>query len=207
MHFTSIFVAALSAISVVSAASVPTNSNNRPDPSKVFIESLTYGGSGCPQGTVSRNFNADKTAFTLIFDEYVASIGAGVPLTDSRKNCQLNIGLRVPQGWQYSIATIDYRGYMDLDGGVKGTQSAIYYFQGEVAEARKETDFWGPRTESYTIRDSFGLQSLVWSPCGAAANVNIKSAISLTGRGSGLLTTDSIDGKVKQIYGIQWRRC
>ncbi|KAJ3412621.1 hypothetical protein HDV05_000432 [Chytridiales sp. JEL 0842] len=205
MQFTAFLIAALSVVSAV-VAQVPS-SGNTPDPSKVFIESLTYGGSGCPQGTVSRNFNPTKTAFTLIFDQYIASIGPGIPVAERRKNCNLNIGLRVPQGWQYSIATVDYRGYMDLSRGVRGTQSASYYFQGEIAQARKDTPFNGPQTRSYTIRDSFGLQSTVWSPCGAKANVNIASSIALTGSGTGLLTTDSIDGKVAQVYGLQWRRC
>ncbi|KAJ3409934.1 hypothetical protein HDV05_004156 [Chytridiales sp. JEL 0842] len=212
MHFTSIFAAALSVLSVVSAASIPTtpNAGDKPNPNQITIGEITYGGNGCPQGTVSRNFNADRTAFTLIFDSYIASIGPGIPLTESRKNCQLNFDLRVPQGWQYSIGTVDYRGYWALDNGVVGTSSARYYFQGELVECRKDTTFRPTGTtnnNNYVIRDTFPLESLVWSPCGAAANLNIGTSINLRGRGSGLLTVDSVDGKISQVYSLSWRRC
>ena len=215
MKFTSLALFA----TAVSAFAIPdqpyfekfeTNPNTAgPDPNTVFVQSLTYGGSGCPQGTVSQNFNDDRTAFTLLFDSYVASMGPGVPLTESRKNCQLNIGLRIPQGWQYSWATVDYRGYMNLDAGVTATQSATYYFQGSQMQSRLATNFRGPADRDYILSDAFPVETLVWSDCGARANVNINSAISVSGPRSsqGLMTTDSIDGKVKQIYSMQWRRC
>jgi len=68
--------------------------------------------------------------FTLIFDQYVASIGPGVAITENRKNCQLNIDLQYPQGFQYSVFTTDYRGYVGIDAGVTATQEATYYFSG-----------------------------------------------------------------------------
>ncbi|KAJ3410697.1 hypothetical protein HDV05_003469 [Chytridiales sp. JEL 0842] len=212
MHVSAFITLAASLFSAVSAYTIPVtpSTGDKPDPSLVTIGNITHGGSGCPQGTVSKNFNADRTAFTLIFDSYIASIGAGVPLTESRKNCQLNVDLRIPQGWQYSLGTVDYRGYWDLDTGVVGTSSAIYYFQGEFVQCRKDTRFVATEdtnNNNYVVRDVFPLQSLVWSPCGASANLNIGTSINLRGRGSGLLTVDSVDGKVQQVYGLQWRKC
>src|SRR5947208_7771357 len=72
-----------------------------PDPSKVWISGITTGGTGCPDGTVSQVFSDDRSTFTLIFDTYIASLGPGVPITESRKNCQLNINLHYPGGFQY----------------------------------------------------------------------------------------------------------
>jgi hypothetical protein len=66
----------------------------------------------------------------LIFDSYVASIGPGVSAIESRKNCQLNIDLKYPGGFQYSVFTTEYRGYAALDKGVSGVQKATYYFTG-----------------------------------------------------------------------------
>jgi hypothetical protein len=70
--------------------------------------------------------------FTLIFDEYVASIGPGVSITESRKNCQLDINLQYPSGFQYSVFNADYRGYAALDPNVTGTQQSTYYFSGRM---------------------------------------------------------------------------
>src|SRR4051812_38006942 len=72
---------------------------------------VTYGGTGCPQGSVGSVISQDRTTMTLIFDQYVASIGPGIPVTENRKNCQLNIDLIYPGGFQYSIFSADYRGY------------------------------------------------------------------------------------------------
>jgi hypothetical protein len=71
--------------------------------------------------------------FTLIFDSYVASIGPGVAITETRKNCQLNLDLRYPGGFQYSILGTIFRGYVGIEKGVTATQSATYYFSGRVS--------------------------------------------------------------------------
>ena len=58
------------------------------------------------------------------------------------------------------------------------------------------TTWKGPYTGDYLISDQAQSASVVWSPCGQAALLNINSAISLTSTnktGQGLLTTDSID--------------
>lgn len=68
--------------------------------------------------------------FTLIFDQFVASIGPGVAVTENRKNCQLNVDLQYPGGFQYSILSTTYRGYVDVDKGVTARQQATYYFSG-----------------------------------------------------------------------------
>jgi hypothetical protein len=70
----------------------------------------------------------------LIFDSYVASMGKGIAITEARKNCQLNINLQYPGGFQYSIFSADYRGYAQLDKGVNGTQQSTYYFSGQTAQ-------------------------------------------------------------------------
>lgn len=91
---------------------------------------------GCPQGTVGVAIAQDATTMTLIFDSYVASIGSTVAVTENRKNCQLNIDLLYPPGFQYSIFSADYRGYAALDKGVSGTIKSTYYFSGDTKQVR-----------------------------------------------------------------------
>ena len=98
-----------------------------PKPSETYIAGLTYGGSGCPAGSVASAFSPDRKTFTMIFDSFVASSGTGVPITEGRKNCQINVDMRYPQGWSYSIVTVDYRGYASLPAGVTATQKSTYY--------------------------------------------------------------------------------
>jgi len=184
--------------------------NVTPDPTQVYINAITYGGTGCPQGTVGSYISADRQTFTLIFDEYVASIGPGVAVAQNRKNCQLNLDLRYPGGFQYSIFNTVYRGYVGLDAGVNGLQSTNFYFSGQVAQSTTSTSFKGPIDGNYEAVDSVNLVSTIWSPCGAQSALNLNSQVRLTSSNSaasGLITDDSIDGKITFVVGVQWQKC
>jgi Domain of unknown function (DUF4360) len=194
--------------------STPSNPATQADdpPAGVTIRGLSWAGSGCPAGTVAWNVAPDAMAFTLLFDSYVAEMGPGVPLGNSRRNCQILVDLDFPQGWSYSVATVDYRGFSNLESGVTGVQQSNYYFQGELLTGRLQTPLQGPRIGDFQIRDVLGLEALIWSPCGAQRALNINSSVRVENHSGnpnarGVLTTDSIDGKVALIYGLQWRRC
>jgi Domain of unknown function (DUF4360) len=135
-----------------------------------------------------------------------------LPLSLSRRNCQILVDLDFPQGWSYSMVDVDYRGFTSVEHGVTGVQQSAYYFQGEFHTGRLQTTLDGPMVGDYQIRDSLELDALVWSPCGAQRALSINSSIQIINSSGnhdarGVMTTDSIDGKVTQIYGLQWRRC
>ncbi|EPS36951.1 hypothetical protein H072_9549 [Dactylellina haptotyla CBS 200.50] len=209
MKFSASVVAA-SLLALASAAPVdPLTAADGPDPKTVWIQAITTGGTGCPAGSVAQQISADRSTFTLIFDQYVASIGPGVPVTEGRKNCQLNVHLRYPGGWQYSIFSATYRGYAQLAKGQTGTQKSTYYFSGDPYQTSTQTDFKGPYSSDYAFTDTVDQTSNVWSPCGKDGMLNINSQVRLLGDATktGLLTTDSVDGKFTQILALSWRRC
>ncbi|EEP78681.1 predicted protein [Uncinocarpus reesii 1704] len=181
-----------------------------PDPDKVQIVGLTYGGSGCPSNTVSHILSDDRQVMTLIFDEYVAAIGPDVPITQSRKNCQLNINLRYPGGFQFSIFSADYRGYASLERGVTGTQKSTYYFSGQTQQTHTETNWKGPFDDDFLLHDEAENSSTVWSPCGTNGALNINSQIRLNSsnrQARGIMTNDSLDASFKQIVHFRWQEC
>jgi hypothetical protein len=211
MLFKSIAALAFAAL----AAATPTpdrvvlDDGSAPNPNEVYVQSISYGGTGCPQGSVGSSFSNDRQSFTLIFDSFVASAGPGVPLPESRKNCQLNVNIHLPGGFSYSVATFDYRGYVQLPAGATAEQKSTYYFQGESAQASAGSRFSGPVAKDYLSRDTLGLAALVWMPCGRVVPVNINAQVRVTAPAGqqAQMTTDSIDGKVRQILGLQFRRC
>ncbi|EER29982.1 hypothetical protein D8B26_007256 [Coccidioides posadasii str. Silveira] len=181
-----------------------------PDPDKVQIVGVTYGGTGCPSNTVSHVLSDDRQVMTLIFDEYVASIGPEVPITQNRKNCQLNINLRYPGGFQFSIFSADYRGYANLEKGITGTQKSTYYFSGQTQQTNTQTQWKGPFSGDFLLHDEAENTSTVWSPCGANGALNINSQIRLTSsdrNAQGIMTNDSLDASFKQIVHFRWREC
>lgn len=177
-------------------------------PSGVAIRGISYAGSGCPAGSISGRLNNDS--FSLYMDDFVAEVGRGVPMSAKRKNCMLSVDLHVPSGWSYSIAEVEYKGYVSLDRGVTATQSSAYYFQGSALTSRLKTDLRGPLNASYKIKDTLGITAQVWSPCGATRALNINAQVSLQSSSrsaEGYITLDRIKGSVEQIYGLKWKRC
>ncbi|NRA62860.1 MAG: DUF4360 domain-containing protein [Pseudobacteriovorax sp.] len=182
--------------------------------SEISIVDINHNGSGCPLGTVAENVSDDKQAFTVTFSDYIAEAGPGLTPRDGRKNCQLTLTLNVPQGWQFSIASFDYRGFAFLDRGVKADYRTSYYFQGDRATETVTRTAWGYYDDNFQFREELGLASAVWSPCGAERALNINTAISVRNTNKrrnpdaeGVIGTDSIDGQIQQIWGISWRRC
>lgn len=180
-------------------------------PAWVRIEGFTYAGSGCPAGSISDNLATDGQALTLLFDSFVASVGPGIPFSEKRKNCAITVKLRFPQGWSYSLYTVDYRGYLDLQPGTSGSQTARYWFSGDGRTGQATTSFYGPRTGDYTIRDRMFFSQSIWSPCGAQRDLVLNSAVQVDNSrapfASAMLTEDAQDHSVQQIYGIKWQRC
>lgn len=184
-------------------------------PSDVYIKSISYNGSGCPKYSVNENLSSDKKAFTLTFSEYIAEAGPGLSLRDGRKNCQVTLDLNVPQGWQFSVGTFDYRGFVYLENkSVRATHNTSYYFQGQGRTGRFSQSMKGFKDDYYQYREQVGLESLVWSSCNASRALNINTSISVKNYkkkknpdAEGIIGTDSLDGSIKQIWGIRWRRC
>jgi len=181
-----------------------------PDPRSVYIESIAYGGTGCPKGTVSQTISGDRTVFTLIFDNYIAELGPGVGITQNRKNCQLTINLKYPQGWQYAVLNTQFRGYSQLDRGVHGQHKSTFYFAGNAQQVSLTKDFYGPAARDYLSDEKIG--TVVWAPCRSTAALNVNSQVRMFNEGGnpsaqGMMTNDSQDGKFKHIFGFSWRNC
>jgi hypothetical protein len=171
---------------------------------------INYAGSGCPAGSVAPALSDDLTTLTLMYDQYIAQSGPNTMPTDARRNCQMNIKLRYPHGWQFSIFKADYRGFADLPRGATGTCKATYYFSGETRQMSSTMTINGPFSQNYLKSDSFDVRSEVWSPCGKDGMLNINSEVRilpLTQGGPGLMTVDSTDLSFTQILYLQWRHC
>jgi len=184
-----------------------------PPVGSVTIRNLTWAGSGCPADTVSKNLDRDAQAFTLAFDSFIAV--AGPTITDpreNRKNCNIIIDFTFPSGWSFTIFTVDYRGFAELDRWVTATQRSAYFFEGQFPSAALSTRLVGPIAGiNYERRDSLGLLNRIWSPCGGGRALNINAEVRVSNmanrQGSGQMTLDTVTGTVQHIYGLQWRRC
>jgi hypothetical protein len=181
------------------------------DPSSFSIKSIQYAGTGCPAGTVAGNVSPDLKAFTLLFDGYVAEAGPGVSLAASRKNCQLSISFTCPAGYQFALVDVDTRGFYSLDPFVTATQKTSFYFQGSAVTPSVERVVTGSADGDYQARDTFPAAQRVWGACGAssrALNINTQVRVdnSRARNNRGIITVDSLDGSLRETFGITWQR-
>jgi hypothetical protein len=137
------FFATITTLFAGLAAAIPVMEVNSPElderqlaPSghEVEIRGVSYGGSGCPGGSVGYQISDDRTTITLLYDEFIAQAGSGIAPKDRRKNCNLNLKLQYPQGWQFSVFRADYRGHVTLPAGATGRATANYFFSGGTGQ-------------------------------------------------------------------------
>ncbi len=179
----------------------------------VSIKSVSYQGTGCPEGTVASDVSEDKKALTLVFDKFSAAIGPSIDIKERTKNCRIKFDLDVPAGMQFTIFQVDYRGYADLDPGTAGLHSAAYFFSDQHWTGKRVKiikKFKAPFKNDFESRHKVGLITDMWSRCGVAQTLTLDTALAL-GANSGkeaVLTLDSIDGELaKQKFHMAWRRC
>jgi len=181
----------------------------------IFIEKISFGGSGCSladsSGELSdTNDDGVPDGFAVFFKNYIAQQGPGISLAQRRRNCNILVQVHLPQGFQFSIASAKYSGYADLPRGVSGQQESAYQFPlFSPSSITLGTYLRGPYADNYYRTDTLGLASLVWSPCGVSAPLNIRTQIALTGNSTlpAAITSGDEFGKGQQIYGLQWRQC
>jgi hypothetical protein len=167
-----------------------------------------YGGTGCPAGSASVALSPDQTAISMLFDQYV--VEAGGKKAFDRKNCNIAIPVRVPNGYSVSVFAIDYRGFTVLPRRASATLTVDYFLAGGGRGVRTSKSFQGPVSSDYLKSDNLGLEAIVWSACGADTILRANTSMlvqSNPSREQAMATVDSADVQAGLIYHLQFRRC
>lgn len=213
-----LLVPALLTVSASSAFALST-----PPTSSVKIKKIAAIGSGCKTAdSYSTNISEDAQAFTINFSEFAAELGEGISMMENRKNCSITLDLEIPNGWQFSVATFNYRGYLDQTAGVEARHTTTYFFQGADGRKPENTGRFervqrGAASGEFVLTDKIGLTSVyipnTWSPCNVQRALTLNPSISLrkikanSKNESAVMINDSVDGEIVQEFGLVWRRC
>ncbi len=167
------------------------------------------GGNGCPNGTAQATLSPDGRQLSVIFDQFIAEAGPASGRTMDRKSCNIAIPVHVPNGYSISILNVDYRGFVSLPVGATAQISAEYFFANQPGP-RLAQNFVGRQDRDYLFNNQIAVQAMVWSPCGADANLRVNAGMMLRNTSrqlDAMATVDSADVSAGIIYQIQYRRC
>ncbi len=213
----------VAALAVTTLANTPTASANffedliagsKFNPRDISIESIDYGGDGCLPGTVSVTLSPGATELTVLFDDFQTRVGADV--ASSRKNCEVKVKIKKPRLWSYRIDSVDFRGFIHLDRGVRAEQKVDFQNGPSHAGFNKSFGYqrWiGPASENYllqTVKPLNGPDLLSCLPAKKSVELKLRSSIELKGGGShlgGMMAVDSADGRVIHRYRLSWISC
>ncbi|ESK94236.1 secreted protein [Moniliophthora roreri MCA 2997] len=129
------------------------------------IKNFIINGSGCPPGSITTSFNADRSSVTATFSEFTPSVST----TSFRQNCQATIEISVPAGKKFTVDKVTYDGFVQLTPKVSVIHESTYYFQGQINQKTASDTVQGPKTSSVDLSNTFSGQTPIWSQCGATS--------------------------------------
>ncbi|GBG71767.1 hypothetical protein CBR_g9175 [Chara braunii] len=179
-----------------------------PPPGSVTVGDVSAAGDGCPEGTYTAVVSDDAHALTVMFSDFTAVTDKA--LGDRRKQCVVSLQLNYPQGFTFTLVDIILRGYANLDEGVKGVLQTSYYFSGQPGTADAPVVKVGKFDANFEEGATF--ISPVVSVCNQVRNLNIRTEVrvepgNFTPKRHGIVTVDSQDLKLTQIFAFSWEAC
>jgi hypothetical protein len=106
-------------------------------PKEATIRETSYSGTGCPQNSVSSTISDARDIVTFGFDKFQAIIGPKAKSTETKKSCQLRVGLSYTTGYQLAVLQTTYHGYTRLDDGVNADFESEFYFKEDAGDSNK----------------------------------------------------------------------
>jgi len=218
-----------------------------PPQGSVGITKVTYNGTGCPPGHAAVNISEDMQAMTVAFDQFEVDItkpldelrppGQGRPgpifnpggingATRVAKTCTLQITMRMPAGYVYSLSSIDIEGYARFENavaqlnvsfgfprvgflGTSGPGPARYF---PMSNTVFSSGFAGDYSKHIEARQNMA-HAEAWSACkrGGETSIFVTTQAIASGNSranaAALLGVDTIDGLATQKMALVWRRC
>lgn len=181
-----LIAAATLALAAGTASAAPSNNS-------VYFQAPAIAGSGCPAGTTDFAITPDGQTLTVLFDSFSADPG--------NVTCNLAIPVHVPNGFQVSLMTADYRGFVQGKAELRRS----YFFAGSTGPSLV-TPLTSPGGKEYTQRDNLVSMTETFARCGQDVNLRINSRIR-TRTNSSSISVDSLDLNNGMIFHLKYKKC
>lgn len=164
-------------------------------------------GNGCPSNNVSFGYRPATSSVHFTFGENIAAVGLGTPPVNSRRTCQVAFVLRPPEGYQYTIASTEYRGHVTIAAGASATYRAAGYFRGHAVPTALRHTAVGPVQESVSFSVVADPATPVWAPCGEELTHYLNMDTRVSAGTSDVQRTWSSAAVDEAVAAVRWRRC
>ncbi|MFM2319836.1 MAG: hypothetical protein RLZZ215_2457 [Pseudomonadota bacterium] len=178
---------------LLTAALFSQTSAAAPSNNSVYFQAPAIAGSGCPAGTTDFAITPDGQTLTILFDAYSADPG--------NQTCNIAVPVHVPNGFQVSLMTADYRGFVEGKAELRRS----YFFAGATGPSLV-TPMSSPSGREYTQRDNLVTMSESFARCGQDVNLRINSRIR-TKTNNSSISVDSLDLNNGMVFHLQYRKC
>lgn len=178
----------------------------------IYIDSVTYGGSGCKADEAWGILSPDQKVLSVLFDNFIVEAGDIVGTDHHRKNCNLKINVKVPQDKVVIIKKIDYRLYAMIPQRGKMQFKASYNMHVPALNYTSRT-FTKQKTNMMAMDDELLIEqpmvtALMKSKCGHDFSLNIDTQLIAQTNNLGedaYVSLDSMDGGIE--YHIETQDC
>lgn len=194
-------------------SSVQTFSQTTPE--GVQIIDSVVSGDGCLAGQVRGQLSPDRKELSFLFDNFITESGTPLAPRIDKKHCVIRMKIAIPENWSMSLASVDYRGFANVEEGGVAEHNAKYNLNKDKAEATfSNMTIQGPFSDIYFHRYTLSEEQQSWSVC-RARQVQLMIKISLSSlskpvgnkRPIAMLTLDSLDTSTRQSFGVNWKPC
>lgn len=180
-------------IAAATLALVASTASAAPSNNTVYFQNPAIAGTGCPAGTTDFAITPDGQTLTVLFDSYTADPG--------NLTCNLAIPVHVPNGFQVSLMTADYRGFVQGKAELRRS----YFFAGATGPSLV-TPLSSGGGKDYLQRDNLLTMSQSFARCGQDVNLRINSRIR-TKTNSSMISVDSLDLNNGMIFHLKYKKC
>ncbi|KAI1175419.1 hypothetical protein F4777DRAFT_579085 [Nemania sp. FL0916] len=201
----------------LSAAAPPTDPIRgiQDNPASEAVVSVSFSGSGCPQGTTNASTTGLWEHFAFDLPSFRAASGPTSSVSERTVNCQAHMNFEAPTGWQFALKEHLSRGHFEADhAGVTLSQYLTVYLSQDAAHTATVTrsiPSTGNPATSKTLRlhTTIPDTALIWSPCNGSGILNVNFRMAFTGT-TGNVTAYYGAGNnvpVSEQWWWAWRRC
>jgi hypothetical protein len=181
------------------------------------ISDVRLVGSGCDMSSATVVLSPDLKDLSLFFSQYIVEIGEGSEnplLLKLTQECQVQVQLQIPSGWQMAFKGADYRGFISLPAQASAFHRLSILQEGAPIVSMREAALQGPLNNDYYVRSEVKPERITWSSClGGLTSLNLISQIGVSlnprsrDRSLALMALDSADTSFKQNLSVEWKKC